>query len=293
MKTLCCIGVCLMLAGAAASQEQEAGLDERLAQAREAYKDPEKLKATLMRIFAIDDRVLDPRKEIPIFKQKYHVSDETMRTALMSIYESVRHLGDDPAHSDEPRETIYDKRRLFCSLEWLGFCADGATKELLMRWATDGTKANDYRVPAIDAYIRCADAQQVRDALIRFLIDMRVDPYGTYLQAFAVYDESDVQKREAITASLVVALSREEDKGRFADMDKKLAKRSKEYAESSQRKAMVERMSKLPPGLYRDTDPDLKAALESFKALPKLTSVSTNLTELMARDFRKPPEKKE
>jgi len=40
------------------------------------------------------------------------------------------------------------------------------------------------------------------------------------------------------------------------------------------------------------TEETLNAALESFKSLTTLTSVSTNQTELMARDFRKPTGKR-
>ena len=85
-------------------------------------------------------------------------------------------------------------------------------------------------------------------------------------------------------------LAREEDKNNFAQTDKWLAERNKEYATSSQRLAMLQRMSKLPPSPFSDTDPDINAALKSFRFRLFKTSVSTNMTELMARDFSKPAE---
>ena len=140
------------------------------------------------------------------------------------------------------------------------------------------------------AYIRNADAQQARDALVCFFIDMKGKHYAPYSSAIAAYDESegDPQKREAIVASLIVALAREENKDIFVRKDKQLAERSREYATSAQRLDMLKRMSKLPPSKARDTDPDLKKALASFRFRFFKTNVSTNLTELMARDFGKP-----
>ena len=108
------------------------------------------------------------------------------------------------------------------------------------------------------------------------------------------YDEAvdDPQKREAILATVIALLAREESKDRFAEMDKQVARRNKEYATSSQRLAMVQRMSKLPPSRGRDTDYDINAALKSFRFRLFKTNVSTNMTELMSRDFSKPVEVK-
>ena len=300
MRALCYIGLYLLLADNVVSQDRikyedwwrfKDATDADLAWAREFYNNPEKLKESLMFNFTCDQFFDD--WEIPFFKRKFHIADDVLRPVLMDIYKSVEHLGGEKIQHGEPRELLSDKRRLLWSIVWLGYCADEATKGFLMDITIDDTKANDYRIPAIRAYIQCADAQQMRDALMRFFIGMNGRPYKPYLQAFEVYDESesDMQKREAIVASLIVALAREENKVEFANIDKRLAARNKEYATSAQRLAMVQRMSKLPPSTFRDTDPDLKTALESFNTRTKLTSVSTNLTELMARDFTKPPEK--
>jgi len=269
----------------------EAYPDELVAQIREKYKISENLKEALISVFA-QEHFLIP-EEIPLFKRKFGIADDTLRTVLMDIYKSVQHLGGDPFRRDDPEELTYDKRRLYSSIVWLGYCADEPAKRLLLDIASDDTKEWSNRIVAIMAYLQRADAQQARDVLMRVLIgDMQVKPYSAYLYAFEVYDESesDPLKREAIIASLMVALAREENKVEFAERDKMLAARNKEYATSAQRLAMLQRMSKLPPSQSRDTDPDLKAALKSFRFRFFKTNVSTNLTELMVRDFTKPAE---
>ncbi|MCL1921432.1 MAG: hypothetical protein FWG50_10230 [Kiritimatiellaeota bacterium] len=74
----------------------------------------------------------------------------------------------------------------------------------------------------------------------------------------------------------------------YSYRDKQLAERSREYATSAQRLAMLQRMSKQSPPKGSDTYNDLKKALASFRFRLFKTNVSTNLTELMARDFGKP-----
>ena len=180
--------------------------------------------------------------------------------------------------------------RLLYSIEFLGYCADEPVKRLLLDIANDETKAQIYRIWAVTASIQCADAQEVRDVLIRFIVDVKVDPYDAWLAAFSVYDraEDNPQKREAILATLIVLLARSEESKRIlVEMDGKLAKRNTEYATSSQRLAMLQRINKLPPSKALKTEPDLKAALKSFRFRFFKTNVSTNMTELMTRDFRK------
>jgi len=291
-----CVGLFLLLAGNAVSQDPsrfDHYTDEHVAWVREFYKDPENLKKSLMDGFTSDH--FADGEEIPFYRQKFGITDDTLLCPiLIDIYKSAEHVGKDiPKWSGVPWERIENQRRLYSSIVWLGYCADEPAKRLLLDIACDDTKYINYRLVAIMAYLQRADAQQARDTLVRVLIgDMQVKPYSAYLYAFEVYDESesDPLKREAIIASLMVALAREENKVEFAERDKMLAARNKEYATSTQRLAMVQRMSKLPPSQSRDTDPDLKAALKSFRFRFFKTNVSTNLTELMARDFTKPLE---
>ena len=302
MKKLSCIGICLLLTGNLVSQGRiryedwdryKILPDEIVAEIQGNFKNPENLKNALKVEFE-RDTFLWP-EEIPLYKRKFDIEDDTLRPVLMDICrEAAKATGWEPFQHDNPSdELLNEKRRLYNSIVWLGYCANAEAKELLMDIATNDTKAETYRIAAIGSYIQCADAQQTRDALVRFLVDTRIRPYSTYLQAMRVYDESenDAQKREAIVASLIVALAREEHRGLFGEMDKSLAERSKDYATSRQRLAILQRMNKLPPtNRYGDSHGRLDPALASFRFRFFKTNVSTNLTELMARDF-KPPKK--
>ena len=87
-----------------------------------------------------------------------------------------------------------------------------------------------------------------------------------------------------------VALAREDSRRNFMSVDKELAQRSKEYATSRQRLAILQRMNKLPPSNWYGDSSSLDPAIKSFRFRFFKTNVSTNLTELMARDFTKPLE---
>ena len=280
----------LLLAGNAIPQdipELKDYTDELISHLRKGFENPGQLEKYLTETLSYE-HFLWP-DSIPLFKQKFGITDDTLRTALMGIYQSVQHLKDAPFQKEDSDEITKDKRRLLYSIEWFGYCADEPVKRLLLDIANDDTIAKGYRYPAISASIQCADVQQVRDVILRFTVDVKIPPHSTWLAAQSVYDRTrdDPQKRESILATLIVLLAREEDKTEFAEMDKQLAKRSEKYATSSQRLAMVQRMSKLPPALYDKTDPDLKNALKSFRFRLFKTNVSTNMTELMARDFSK------
>ena len=285
------IGLCLLLAGNAVSQQEEIqiqpcrGVD--IAYLRELYKDPEKLKEGLMD--SLSSYQYFAKGQIPYYKKRLGITDDTLRITLMEMYQKFKHLEKDAiTNKDYSYELVKDKWRLINSIELLGYCADESVKRLLLDIANDETKAKCYRIPAVSSSIQCADAQEVRDVIIRFIVDVKIGTYSTWQAAFSVYGESkdDPQKREAILATLIVLLARENGKMRFADMDKKVADRSKEYATSAQRLAMVKRMSKFPPE-PNNADSFLKNALDSFHSRVVKTNVSTNMTELMARDFRK------
>ena len=289
------IGLCLLLASNAVSQNVHA--TEILpykgnATVRTNAKTEKTIKDELTGWFSIHRPIFS--RDIQKYRNAPDITGDAMCAALIDIYQSVQHLGDTPFQQGDSHELTEGKNRLRRAIEFLGHCADEPAKQLLLDIANDARKADTYRTRAVKASIRCADAQQVRDVILRFFFDNQLNPYGTYWNVISVYDESDgkSQKREAILATLFVLLAREENKTRFAEMDKKLAERSTEYATSSQRLAMLKRMSKLPPSKFRDTDPDINAALKSFRFRFFKTNVSTNMTELMARDFSKPVEVK-
>ena len=288
------IGLFLLLAGNAVSQN--ASITKELPSERDAakvnIKTVETIKNELIGWFS-GHRPVFPQ-DIQRYRDAPDVTGDAMCAALMAIYQSVQHLGSEPFQRGEPQETTENKKRLRQSIEFLGHCADEPTKRLLLDIANDETKARCYRITAVSASIQCADAQEVRDVPIRFIVAVKIKPSNAWAKAIWVYDEPecDPQKREAILATLITLLAREENKTEFVDMDKKLAERSTEYATSSQRLAMLQRVNKLPPAKFIKTEPDLKAALKSFRFRLFKTSVSTNMTELMARDFSKPVEVK-
>ena len=239
--------------------------------------------------------------DIPLkFKRRFGVSDEVMQAALMSIIrECSAKAGWKIIEGERVDDSVVMSKWLLDSaIVWLGACADTEAKRFLLDIATDHTTHIMYRRGiAVRAYLCSADAQDARDVLVRFLIgDMRatMDPgHYVYAGAMQAYDEAEEYplKREAIVASLVVALAREDNKERFTDIDKELAKRSKEYAESSQRKVMIQGMDARPPSIAFGAEDTLKVARDFLQSRKTFTSISTNLTELMARDFSKPPEK--
>ena len=285
------IGLCLLLASNVVSQNTHAteGLPSEKDEAtRSNVRSVENIRDYLIGRFSSNHPTFS--WEIQKYRKAPDVTDDALRAALMEIYQLVQHLGSEPFQKGDPRELTENKRRLLDSIDWLGYCADEPVKRLLLDIANDETKAECYRLAAVSSSIQCADAQEVRDVILRFMVDVKIRPYSAWLNAFSVYDESedDPQKREAILATLIVLLAKEERKGRFVAMDKKLAERDKEYATSAQRLAMLQRMSKLPPDKFPKTDPDLNTALNSFRFRFFKTNVSTNMTELMARDFSKP-----
>ena len=145
--------------------------------------------------------------------------------------------------------------QLFWGLFWMSFCADAEGKAFLMKVASDRAVDSEFRARAVSAYLWRADEKERLEAVTRFLagdmkgtVDFRFS--GIYNSAILRYDkaEGDPKTREAIVAMISAVLL--EGKGIACDeTDKLLAERSKEYAESPQRKAALERMN--PPDKRR------------------------------------------
>ena len=226
--------------------------EEAISRLREDFKDAAKVRKRFL-----DGFLNSPPQLMPEFKRKFGVGDEPMRTVLVDIIrESVEKVGWEWSRPDDTQEDLYTWKRMYDAIPWLGVCADAEAKQFLMQIAGDRQKGYDIRARAIEAYMRRANAQEVQDMATRLLADearaadmkdgfaISVCVYGYAIRA---YDEAegDTQKREAIISSLSAALMREKNERFFAEVDQDLARRDKEYAESPQRKAALERMN--PP----------------------------------------------
>ena len=203
-------------------------------------------------------READPEK-MRKFKQRFDVSDKDMQAVLMDIIRELSVKTKWESHHDRggSHDSYVENWLLRGAIIWMGTCADAEGKKLLLGIASDNAKDIDwFRRPAIESYLYQADVQETRDVLNRFLIgDLKVDPFSTYLFAVQqLYDamENDTEKREAIVATVSAALTRE-NKDRFGMIDKLLAERSKDYAESPQRKAALQRINKPPEPEMPDT----------------------------------------
>ncbi len=229
-------------------------------------------------------------EKIDGFKDRFAVTDDQLHRVLMGIYREA----EDKRLSLTPKtpEWSNNNRKIEGVLGWLPKCGDIPVKEFLMDYAT--SKANDSRLreSAILSYLREANADEAKNALLRFLVEGdRMDNMarlGLYSYARTVYDAASPEKQAAILAALIAAANKEEGKIEFMKVDKILAERSAAYRHSHERLAMLERHSLEPPTTNLYTDRDLKAALEESRKYKSHTSISTNLSVLKSRDFTLP-----
>lgn len=205
--------------------------------------------------------------------------DERLHAALTDIYRD--------AEAQEGKEA---RELMTRAALWLGVCSDKATKAFLLDVATDASKDGFLRTTAFSSYFRNADAEETRDALLKFLVgDSRdINRLSVYSHALEVYNKTaaeDVSKRRAIITALTVAAAREEGKVGFVEVDRILAMRSDAYRRSRERLALLERHSLEPPTQNLYTDSDLKAALAEARKFKTYTSVNTNAVLLKAHEF--------
>ena len=245
MKSLCCVGLCLLLAVSCIAQEWDFYKnlpDDIVKGMAEHLKKPGVLKKNLMIFFADGHFLWD--MEIPLYIKKFDVSEDTLRTVLMEIIkESAEATKWEPYRHDGQEKLSDEKSRLMESIIWLGFCADKPTQEFLMEIVVDETKGKNYRNLAVSAYFRAANAQQIKDAIPRFLTEKRDLLSSVHRHARAAYEEAgdDAAKRAAIVEALTAAaLVREEDRGHFAVADKEFAEVDAEYAKSPRRQAALQ-----------------------------------------------------
>ena len=213
---------------------------------REDFKDKKKLRECLEKGGLLSIRTAEPGKMLKI-KERFDVNDKVMQVVLMDIIREASMKTGWKEPLNYSRDTYVAYWILHGAITWLGVCADAEGKQFLMNVITDNTKDVFFRKRAIESYLYRTDAQEMQDKLTRFLVgDMQVEPYDTYLFVVqTLYDvsENDAQKREAIASTVSVTLAKEENKDIFVTVDKLFAKRSKNYADSPQRKAALQRFN--------------------------------------------------
>ena len=221
---------------------------ERFDQLKKEYNDPKKLKEHFEKNFLVYPTYA---KDKVAFKRIFGVSDNIMLPMLMDFIRETSAKTGWKRHSpmDEPEDFVRAVVRLRMAIEWLGYYAGADTKQFLMGIITDNEKEQECRSRAVFSYLLHADVEETQNVLHRLFTDELwavVCPVGgPYSAAMWAYDiaENDTKKREIIVATVSNALIKEGNKAAFVFADKLLAERSKDYAESPQRKAALQRMN--------------------------------------------------
>ena len=221
------------------------------------------------------------------FKKRFSISDERLRKTVLSLYEeSLASKQNTASHQDALQGDLLRQNALF----WLASCADAHVKEFLLDYAASQGNDSVARGIAVSSYLRVADANEARDALVRFLVGRdRMDDMtrlSLYQYAQMTWHETDsVEKEAAILAALMVAAAHGEGKIGFVEVDRIIAMRSDAYRRSRERLALLEHHSLEPPTANLYTDADLGMALAEARKFRVHTSVNTNADLLKARDF--------
>lgn len=216
-------------------------------------------------------------------KEAGNPSDERMHAALTAIYREA-----------ETREGKEARDLRVRAVLWLGVCSDDATKAFLLEVAASTSKDGFLRTTAISSYLRNADAEEAKGALLRFLVGpdriaSDMDRSGVYPVANTAWEESSPEKKLAICEALQVGLAHESTHWVFCSGDRWLCGMSAKYARSEERLAMFERMyaTPVPDGDLFDRQ-SLVPQIEMLRKLKKHTSVNSNLVTAIAHDFSQP-----
>ena len=279
MSMMCITVACLAMQGLSSRLSMESGLiylkrhhKDYFENRRAEYNNPEKLREHLVGDLPDNPNELFVKrnlrgftgKEKAAFKRVFELNEETVRTTLMAIIREAA------VETEWKKDKSTDaENRMSVAMAWLGFYADAEAKQFLMDVFKDRAKGDGFRRAAIGSYLHSANVQETKDALAYLLTDemqplfdepglicfLAMDVYVTIEDdtkkreaivtavSTALAKESDTQKREEIIASMLYILAQEGDKETFAEADKLLSARSKEYADSPQRKAALERMN--------------------------------------------------
>jgi hypothetical protein len=164
---------------------------------RVEYQDPVKLKSRLLNMLSSIEGY-DGAK-IERLKQRFDISDEIMRSVAMEIYnESIKTLSEKSSSSNDRVLNTYRGQvdiALFC----LGLSADQSTKQMLLALVKDSATESSFRQQAISSYLRAADPEEAKNALIRFLVEgERMDSMARlnlYAYARTAYDVASPEKK--------------------------------------------------------------------------------------------------
>lgn len=231
-------------------------------------------------------------EEIDEFKQNFSVTDEQLYRILMGVYLDAE--GKWATLTPKTTEWNNNNRTVEGVLGWLPKCGDIPVKDFLMDYSTKEENESWLRRSAILSYLRKANAEEAKNALLRFLVEGDRMDYmerlSIYEYAKMVYGSADEQKRAAILNTLYVAAAVSDlPPLEFRVCDEILVKLSSAYAQSCQRFALLNKFNSISyPENRKETKKILKERLESMQKFKVLTNVSTNLMLLKSRNFNLP-----
>ena len=231
-------------------------------------------------------------QEFKHFKDLSAVTDEQLHRVLMEIYREA----EDKLQTLTPdtEEWNYNLGLVDGVIRWLPKCKGIPVKDFLLAYAASDEKHRHTRQAAIRSYLRVADAEETKKALLRFLAEgdrMDSQSRSTIIwSTLMVYQDATAEKKGAIVESLCAALAGEDHKWLFRVYDDVLCQISPHYRHSLQRRDILARLVKAP-ALCKADDyamPELEEKLREIEKANLHTTISTNLSALKERDFSQP-----
>jgi len=229
---------------------------------------------------------MDSRRELK------EVTDEQFQRVLMELYKEAESKW--PTLTPNTGEWVINKQVVISVLACLHMCADSQTKDFLLDYAGSKEKDAFSRTIALSSYLRAADPEETKHALLRFLVEgdrmEYMERLSIYEYARMVYDSADELKRAAILHALYVAASGTDvSPWEFRVCDEILERISPAYAKSSERFSLLKKHNAASyPKMREHTKKDLKERFEKMQKIKKFTNISTNLAALKSRDFNVP-----
>jgi len=258
---------------------------------RVEYQDADKLKKRLLGLFVSIEGT--DQAGIEQLKQRFGISEALMRSVAMEIYtESLVAVKEQRTDGIDGGLDAYRQQvggALFC----LGLSADQSTKQLLMSIALDNKEEMSFRQQSISSYLRASDAEETKNALLRFLVEGdRMADYARssiYVYAKTIWDTASPEKKAAIFYALCVAASMESPQWVFEECDTRLIAMNARYKDSLQREFMLKRQLSLPfSKYYNGLRSQMEKEVNRLEKLKNHSNVSINLAALKMRNFNLP-----